>query len=155
VSLFILDTCVIVDAKNMYPIRHYPRYWDWLINESKSGHLKIPQNQWDEINDSDLDNWKKDGKSSLCTPVAKDKLNLVITAYCENPTTAELLTCENDAALIATALALSGTVVTSELSATSKKGANQKIPDICTKLAVKCVVPTTYYREKKYGFFDK
>lgn len=149
-----MDTSVIVDAKDAYPIRHFPRYWDWLIEESQNGLLKIPKSQWDEIRDPELNDWKKRGKSTLLISVGHACLQRVINCYCPNPTAAELQRCQNDAELIATAAENKGIVVSSERSSTTKQRANQMIPDICAKLGVACLSPTKYYREKGYSFFE-
>jgi hypothetical protein len=50
----------------------------------------------------------------------------------------------------AMAYVLEATVVTKEVSAPSKQGANRKIPDVCRSMGVRCINDFDFYRELNF-----
>ncbi len=50
--LYLLDTNVLIDAKNRYyPIERIPQFWNWIVQQSIEGNVKVPRQVIDEILD--------------------------------------------------------------------------------------------------------
>lgn len=152
--LYLMDANTFITAKDQYyQIERIPEFWDWLIHQGAQQQIKIPIEIFNEINGNrqavrhhdSLAIWAKDESVKTCllhTEVLDYTLvNKVITkGYLPQPTESDLLQMGQDPFLIAYALKdpLNRTVVTTEVSKPSKKGANRHVPDVCRDLGVKC-----------------
>jgi len=128
-------------------------FLNWIFSLIKSGVIMIPERVYDEILDGDdlLAEWcKKDVKKyKTDDSVAAPCLPKVLEAYeAEDAKTIEKI--QNDAFIIAHALACGGTVVTYEKESKATSAINKKIPNICEKLGIPCItLPTFIWRLKR------
>lgn len=66
--LFLLDTDVLIAAKNLYyPMDRVPQFWVWILNNASHEHIKIPSKVIDEIlrGNDELSNWVKSNRVKL------------------------------------------------------------------------------------------
>jgi len=66
--LFLLDTDVLIAAKNLYyPIDRVPQFWVWILNNASHEHIKIPSRVIDEIlrGNDELSQWVKTNRVVL------------------------------------------------------------------------------------------
>ena len=68
--LFLLDTDVLIAAKNLYyPIDRVPQFWVWILNHAAENHIKIPTMVIDEIMrgsaEDELSKWVKSNRFIL------------------------------------------------------------------------------------------
>ncbi len=48
--LYLLDADVLIRAdRYYYPLDRFPVFWSWLEHVGAEGHVKVPQEQFDEI----------------------------------------------------------------------------------------------------------
>ena len=144
--IYLLDANVLITAhRQYYAIDRIPEFWDWLVHMGELGHIKIPQEIYDEFSDGEdeLAEWANQEHVSqaliLNEVVDPIKLREVLKlGYGENLTDDELEQTGQDPFLIAHALTdpKNRKVVTTEVSKPTKTRANRHIPDVCTKLEV-------------------
>ncbi len=87
--LFLLDTSVLIDAKNKYyPIDRIPQFWRWLLFHSQAGNLKLPpqvieevlgRDTPDDIPLDDLAEWVALNRTTLELPEELGHDNLIRT----------------------------------------------------------------------------
>ena len=68
--LFLLDTDVLIAAKNLYyPIDRVPQFWVWILHHASYDHIKIPTRVIDEIlrgnKEDELYKWVKSNRGTL------------------------------------------------------------------------------------------
>ncbi len=143
--LYLLDANTLIDADQYYyGVHQVPQFWEWLLREAEAGRLKMPEEIWHEVKDSnsDLGPWINDTthKKLLILDEQPDAalLNEVInTAYAPDLTDAEMEQIGKDPFLVAYALAKKDrVVVTKETSAVSKSRGRRKLPDACNIMNV-------------------
>ncbi|MEC9024785.1 MAG: DUF4411 family protein [Pseudomonadota bacterium] len=161
-----MDANTFIEAKELYyPFDIVPEYWDWLVYQGSLQNLKVPVEIYTEINGANQDKkyhdelakWARteDVKSNLMLDEELDYglVNTVITqGYVASPTEADLLKMGRDPFLIAYALTdpQNITVVTTEASKPTKKGANRHVPDVCKHFGVQCC--NTFSLVRSLGF---
>lgn len=157
--LYLFDANVLITASNTYyPIDQVPEFWEWLHYQGHSGNIKLPLEIMEEIlagkkNDDLLLEWIKDAEHKaallLDEAVDGDMVNSVVEAgYADDLTDDQLEEIGRDPFLVA--YALSGNkrcVVTTEVSAPSKKRQNRKLPDVCMTFGVAWCNPFKVNRE--------
>lgn len=149
--LYILDANVLIDAsRDYYPIQRVPEFWDWLLELSRLGFIKVPEETYEEIvsptltRPDALADWLKENKDTM---VLHEQVLPVLVAYAVDRGYAQDLTDEEiekigrDPFLIAYALAdvQNRCVVTTEQSRPSRIRANRHLPDVCNSLQVQCI----------------
>ncbi len=138
---YLLDANVLIDADKLYySIDRVPEYWAWLLHHASAGHVKVPIEIYNEV---------KVGKDRVAKLVRQERSRLVLQAqvsaasartvlnrYGKNLTAAELQKIGQDPFLIAHAASNPNVycIVTTEVSAVSKRRANRKIPDVAAEL---------------------
>lgn len=144
--LYLLDADTLIKADNLYyPQARFPVFWEWLRHVGATGNVRIPREQYDEVTagKGQLVQWLK-------TPETRDALLLdeeadpalvaeVTLAGYGDLDEAALLKVGRDPFLISYGYAATQhrCIVTFEVSAPSKIGANRKIPDVCDALGIK------------------
>ncbi|MHC1772082.1 MAG: DUF4411 family protein [Flexilinea sp.] len=147
--IYLIDSSVLITAKNTYyPMDRIPEFWEWLAYLSANGVIKIPHEIYKELTDGDddLSEWVKSHKKDLYINEEISNTEIFeILQNCygvdqNNLSETEVEKFRGDPFIIAYALhdKKNRVVITIENSATSKKGANRKIPDICSDLGIGC-----------------
>ena len=159
-KLYLLDANVIIRAhEDYYPIDRIRPFWNWLIEEAKSGRVKIPPAIYSEIGppkSSPLHEWVKDKEISsaliLNEEVDGELFNRVLRkGYAADVTEDELDQIGNDPFIVAYALmGPNRAVVTKEVSKPSKQRANRKLPDVCETMGVPWMDDFQFYRERNF-----
>lgn len=143
-----LDANVLISASNtFYKMSRVPEYWDWLKHHGQQGNVKIPRETYEEIvrGKGDLVDWLKE-KSCRDALLVKEILqprivtHILSVGYAPDLSDVEIDEIGRDPFLIAYAYGRTDRcVVTSEVSAISKKRQNRKIPDVCDDLNVRWI----------------
>jgi hypothetical protein len=153
--LYLLDANTLIDADQYYyGINQVPQFWEWLLREAAAGRVKMPEEIWQEVKDSnsDLGPWINDRthKELLILDEQPDAtlLNAVINAaYAPDLTDTEVEQMGRDPFLAAYALAdRDRVVVTKETSATSKVRGKRKLPDACNIMGVPWMTDFAMYK---------
>ena len=158
--LYLLDANVLIDAaRDYYPLEMVPEFWDWLRYQGESGAVKVPVEIYEEV---------CDGRGSLVellrTEEVKAELQLeeeadpsvvshvVVTGYAPNLTDDEILRIGRDPFLVAYSLTdLTGRcIVTTESPKPTARGANRRLPDVCSGLGVSSC--NTFELTRRLGF---
>jgi hypothetical protein len=160
--LYLLDANILIAASNSYyPLDQVPEFWAWLQHQAADGHVKIPQEVMEEIEEGrDEDPLKvwisiDDNKGALLLAESVDAAlvqQVVTTGYAPDLTDDEIEKIGRDPFLIAYALADTAErcVVTTEVSRPSAQRQNRKVPDVCAAVGVQCVGP--FALNKSLGF---
>lgn len=152
--LFLLDTDVLIAAKNLYyPIDRVPQFWVWVLHHAAENHIKIPSKVIDEImrgsTEDELSKWVKSNRFILELDEEVDALRWSETltkGYGYTSVAAaqqDLVEQRADPFLIAHALFDTEVrrVVTLEKMTTAPTNlpnpVNRKIPTVCDLLEVK------------------
>lgn len=160
--LYLLDANVLIRAhEDYYGIEQVPQFWVWLHAVTDLGFAQMPLEIYDEIavSTGPLHDWitQPNVKDALLLNEEVDRklLQKVLDkGYGLDLTEVELEHIGRDPFLIAYALAQPDrVVVTKEVSASSKKRANRRIPDVCNDLGVKWMKDFDFY--KAAGFNTK
>lgn len=156
--MYLIDANVLIRAHgDFYPIDRVPQFWDWLIKQGQLGNVTIPPEIYDEITAGDdaLAKWAKDAdvKTALFLDETPDPAlvqHVVAQGYEGNDpmfTEVDLDKIGRDAFIVAYALAEAGrVVVTKEVSASSKRRGNRKMPDACNNCGVDWTSDFEMYR---------
>lgn len=156
--MYLIDANVLIRANgDFYPIDRVPQFWDWLVKEGQQGNVKIPPEIYDEITAGDdaLATWAKDAdvKAALLLDETPDPAlvqQVLVEGYEGNDpefTDVDVQKIGRDAFIVAYALAESGrVVVTKEVSASSKRRGNRKMPDACNDCGVDWTTDFEMYR---------
>ncbi len=144
--VYLLDANVLIDAhRDYYAIDRVPEFWDWLVQQGKDGHLRIPVEIFEEIKDGndELALWiRREVVSDALLLDAEADVGLVsrcvIDGYGADLTDDEVLKLGRDPFLLAYALVAPDKhcIVTTEVSKPSKKRANRHLPDVARALGV-------------------
>ena len=157
--LYLLDANTLITASNSYyPLDQVPEFWSWLQQQAFDGHIKIPQELMEEIeegrDDDPLKIWisNDENKNVLLLDEAVDAAlvqQVVTTGYAPDLTDDEVEKIGRDPFLIAYALAniAERCVVTTEVSRPSARRQNRKVPDVCAAVGVRCVGPFALNRD--------
>ena len=162
--LFLLDTNVLIEAKNLYyPLDRIPQFWAWIVWHAELGQIKIPTQVIVEIErgreDDDLLIWVKSNRKQLEFSEDIDEidwLRMLTIGYGFSPTEVEeeaLVDKRADPYLVA--LALSNTaercIVTLESSKALPRNlplpSNRKIPTVCDLLNIRHINTFELIRE--------
>lgn len=145
--LYLLDADTLIKADNLYyPLTRFPVFWQWLQHVGSEGTVKVPREQYEEVTvgRGRLVEWLKDEEVRdvlLLQENADPGLVAEVTSKGYGDLDeAGLVTVGRDPFLISYAYAAQGhrCVVTFEVSAPRRQGANRKIPDVCADLGVDC-----------------
>nr|VFJ95710.1 MAG: protein of unknown function (DUF4411) [Candidatus Kentron sp. H]VFJ96552.1 MAG: protein of unknown function (DUF4411) [Candidatus Kentron sp. H]VFK02460.1 MAG: protein of unknown function (DUF4411) [Candidatus Kentron sp. H] len=152
---YLLDANTLIDAnRDYYPFRRVPEFWAWLSHQGTVGNIKIPIEIYEEFEDAKRKDGSRDklAEWAACPDVKAALLfseeadpelvtTVTIEGYGENLSDTEIETIGRDPFLISYASMdeKNRTIVTTEVSRPSKKGANRKIPDVCHDLNIRCI----------------
>ena len=158
--MYLLDANVLIAANAyFYPLDRIPQFWVWLIEKGNNGNIKIPPEIHAEIaaGDDELAQWIKKSNvkdalilSDILPPyLVQQTLN---EGYAPDLDETEIEKIGRDVFLVAYAYFNDErTVVTREVSASSRKRGNTKIPDACDKLGVKWTDDFKMYRSLNFN----
>lgn len=150
--LFLLDTDVLIAAKNLYyQINRVPQFWVWILNHASYDRIKIPTKVIDEIlrGNDELSKWVKSNRVTLELDEevdARDWYETLTTGYGFTSVEAaqqDLIEQRADPFLVAHALSDTSVrrVVTLEKVTTVPRNLpnpiNRRIPTVCDLLNVK------------------
>ncbi len=151
--LYLLDANVLIDAnRDYYPIERVPEFWDWLKSMGELGHVKVPEEIYEEIvlprprpdNPHRLVDWLTEHQDvlRLDEPVSTGLVAYVTEqGYAADLTDDEIEKVGRDPFLIAYALVdvQERCVVTNERSRPSRRRGNRHIPDVADALSARCI----------------
>jgi len=165
--LYLLDANTLIDAKrDYYPISGVPEFWEWLVFHGEKGNIKVPIEVYEEFSDTKDKNGKKDElavwseqsevrEALLLNEEAEQDLVARITydGYVANPTDDDLVKIGRDPFLLSYALKdlKNRCIVSTEVSKPSKKGANRKVPDVCSDFKIRCINNFQMFRELNFS----
>ena len=142
--LYLLDADTLIRAdREAYPLGRFPVLWNWLLYQGDVGSVKITFEQYEEITAGygELADWlnDEDHRQSLLLPdeVELTTVQQVLSGgYAPDLNEDEVEKIGRDPFLVAHAMAAIGerTVVTFEVSASSKKRAKRKLPDVVRRI---------------------
>jgi hypothetical protein len=145
--LYLLDADVLIRADRLYyPPNRFPIFWSWLIHMGTNGSVKVPREQYEEVANGKgaLVDWLKTVKvkGALLLGEEADPV-LVAEVTLKGYGQLDEIGLEKvgrDPFLISYGYAdkAGRTIVTLEVSAPRRQGANRKIPDVCAGLGVAC-----------------
>lgn len=148
--LYLVDANILITASNSYyPLDQVPEFWSWLQHQAADGHVKIPQEIMEEIEegreDDPLKVWISNDENKQALLLAENVdaalvQRVVTTGYAADLTDDEIEKIARDPFLIAYALVDTAErcVVTTEVSRPSAQRQNRKIPDVCAAVGVQC-----------------
>ena len=140
---YIFDSNTLIRSSRIdFEKNEFSNFLDWIVNLIKSNLVIIPESVYQEISRGDdlLAEWCKENikKYRIDDSFAAPYLQKVLGAYeAKDAKTIEKI--QNDAFIIAHALACGGTVVTYEKESRATSASNKKIPNICEKLGISCI----------------
>lgn len=165
--LYLLDANTLIDAKrDYYPIGRVPEFWEWLVYYGVQGNIKIPIEVYEEFSDTKDKDGEKDElavwsersevrEALLLNEEAEQDLVARITygGYVANPTDDDLVKIGRDPFLLSYALKdlEKRSIVSTEVSKPSKKGANRKVPDVCDDFNIRCINNFQMFRELNFS----
>lgn len=149
--LYLIDASMLITASNSYyPLDSVPEFWEWLLYQAQSGNVKMPLEIYEEIKEGPDDEVKDLLFAWIQTPevkaalVLQEKVNdafvarALVEGYAPDLTDDEIEVIGRDPFLAAYAMAdpANRAVATSEVSATSKRRQNRKLPDVCKTMGI-------------------
>lgn len=145
---YILDSSFFIEASRLHlPLDTHPAFWDWLVTLAEAGSVSIPQDVYRELtagNDS-LADWVREHKDVLVNPApAFTRIDKVLAEGYGALDEIDVGGLWADPWVIAHALAVGGTVVTSEKQGKQTKPRRKKIPSVCAVLHVPCCTITAF-----------
>ncbi len=157
--LYLLDANTLIDAnRDYYPLSRVPEFWEWLLDLGERDIVKIPLEIYDEITtgNDDLVDWIKqpEVKSALLldAEVNVDQLRKVLDeGYANDLSDVEIESIGMDPFLVAYAITEESKVITSEVSASSKKRHNRRVPDVCHSFGVTSLNTFQFIREQNFS----
>jgi hypothetical protein len=145
--VYLLDSDALIRAdRQYYPPNRFPIFWTWLFHMGISGSAKVPREQYEEIvsGRGGLVDWLRREEVKQALLLAEDAdpalvAEVTLRGYGQLDEVG-LEKVGRDPFLIAYAFAgrAQRTVVTLEVSALRRQGANRKIPDVCAQLGIAC-----------------
>jgi hypothetical protein len=153
--LYLLDANALINAHNgWFALNRVPEFWLWLLHHAEAGTIKMPAETYAEVEggNDDLAAWMKEAEHKKVLRLSEEadpgKVQEVLAKYGDDLTEDELITIGQDPFLVAAVLGHHDRiVVTGEVSASSKKRSNRKVPDICDDLGVQWRSPVELIRE--------
>lgn len=145
--LYLIDTSTLITSARMhYEFLRVPEYWSWLVYMASKDNVKITKECYQEImqgsEDDHLRKWVHENQAILRYNLEADfsaVKEVVTKGYAQDLTETELGTIDNDARLIAYAYQRTDiTIVTNEVSKSTKTRANRRIPDVCKIFSINC-----------------
>lgn len=148
--LYLLDAGILINAQNQYyPLSRVPEFWAWLIHKGEAGQVKVPGEIWQEIQvkEDALALWTRQPKTeaallfeekldqNLAEQVMKDSY------FIADPADDKLDRMGADPYLISYGLADPDkrVIATTEKSKPRARGANRKVPDLCTAFGIRSI----------------
>ena len=147
--LYLLDANVLITAHNTYyAIDQVPEFWEWIAHQGASGRIKMPLEIIEEVKAGSKENdllveWiQNDGNHDalLLNEDVDPTLvqHVVNNGYANDLTDDEIEQLGRDPFLVAYAMGGDGRcVVTTEVSKSSNRRQNRRVPDVCTSLGLK------------------
>lgn len=159
--VYLLDANVLITAHNAhYPIDLFPVFWDWLEYQILEGHIRMPQEIFEEVKDGSTDAQADPLYAWLQREHLKDILVLdeevdvallqqVIDNSYSPVNDVQLIAIGRDPFLVAyaKAAATNRCIVTNEVSAPGTAPHNRKIPDACATAGIRCCDPLRMLRD--------
>ena len=159
--IYLLDANVLIDAnRDYYPIDRVREFWGWLVHQGMTGSVKIPLEIYEEIKEGkdQLAQWTRNPvrKKALLLEEAADPVRVSDTikrGYAPDLTEGDIEKLGKDPFLISYAqFNRDGhTIVTTEVSRPSRKGANRHIPDVCTTLGIRWCNTFKFIRDLNFS----
>ena len=149
--LYLLDANVLIDAnRDYYPIERVPEFWDWLVEMSNRGHVRVPDEMYEEIvlpkpiRQDLLVDWLTDYRNviRLDEPAVPEVVAYVTDqGYGDELTEDEVEKVGRDPFLIAYAVVDidNRCVVTNEQARPGRARGNRHLPDVAKNLNVRCI----------------
>lgn len=147
--LHLLDSNVLITANNQYyPLGRVPEFWDWLVQLSSDGRIKLPFEMTEEIRTGgdELAEWLSDDIRLRALTLDEEAdialvQHVITRGYASDLDDTEIPRLGNDPFLIAYALKdiAIRCVVTTEVSKPTKQRAHRHIPDVCRDSGIKCM----------------
>jgi hypothetical protein len=141
--MYIFDTVSLIHAyrDDFPPKKDDGHFWDWFDNIGNHDGVVIPEKVLEELNrktDGICDFLKSltNLKNESTTSCLKYLPSVLGTYGTLSDVDLELLESKADPYVIAHAIGLNATVVSSEISEPLRIGKNKKIPDLCQSLGV-------------------
>lgn len=158
--MFVIDSNFLIYMNKEIPANSGDELWDKLLILSRQDYLKIPEKVIEELErgTDELADWIKANKRDLIlrTVDAADSLAVVMSEYAKGVGNVpfddlDALDKIADPYVIAHALQVGGTVVTSEVFSRgnylTKAPKNRKIPDICNSLKIPVIKSLIFFRD--------
>lgn len=145
--IYLIDENMLITAKNQYyKFEQVHEYWEWLLDLENNDKIKIPIECYNKMSagSDELAKWLRKHhdpliyKSELPHAILQKVLN---EGYGEDLNEIEIAKINTDPYLIAHAYNGGHTVVTLEVSNSSKTRSNAKIPDVSKKFGIQCISP--------------
>lgn len=161
-TVYLLDSNVFIQAKNLhYGFDFCPAFWDWLVEQNRTGRVASIEKIADELKagDDELATWAAVRGDSFFLPpddVVLPALREVsdwVRGYGFQPTAVATFLQVADYWLVAHALARKSIVVTHEVPADT--AGKVKIPNACIGLGLRCMNPYEMLRRERARFVLK
>jgi Domain of unknown function (DUF4411) len=161
--VYLLDANVLITANaQYYAVDRVPEYWDWLRHMAAAGHVKMPVEIYEEVQDGPSNEkdlvyaWlqEPETKKAILLP---DKVDvglvrkIMVEGYAPDLTDDQVERVGRDPFLIAHGLATGRCIVTAETSEPKKQRHNRKIPDVCDGFGVKWCEPHKFNRNLDFS----
>jgi len=156
---YLLDANVFIQAKNLhYGLDFCPAFWDWVVENNRSGKVFSIEKVGDEIEagEDELTEWAKqldDGfflKPDGSVTQRFSDVATWVTAQNYDPAAINTFYQVADYYLVTHALAHNHVVVTHEKPDNAVK--RIKIPNVCIGVGVKCMTPFEMLRRERARF---
>ena len=154
--LYLLDANVLIDAdRDFYSIERVPEFWEWLQHHGGLGNVKLCIEIYEELTQGrgTLSEWLKrdEVKRALLSDEESDPVlvnRVVSEGYAPDLTDIEVMDIGRDPFLIAHAVTNPAIrcVVTTEVSAPSKRRQNRRVPDVCRDFNVQSCNGFSFFR---------
>jgi hypothetical protein len=157
--LYLLDANTLINAHcNWYALDRVPEFWQWLLHHAEAGVVKLPPTIYAEVESGkdELATWMKDANNKKVLRLSENadlnKVQTVLAKYGNDLSEADIIKIGQDPFLIAAALGHADRcVVTAEVSAPSKLGANRKVPNVCGDCGVIWQSPVKFIKELNFS----
>lgn len=164
--IYLLDANVLITARDQYyGFDMVAEFWTWLVHQGESGHVKMPIETMDEIQEGPpqhgkdpLYAWIKCADVGVALSLGEDVdvglvRRVIDEGYATDMTDDQIAGLRADPFLIAHALADPGgrCVVSNEVSKPSRTGPRRKIPDACAVMGIACINTIQFARELRFS----
>ena len=156
--IYILDSSFFIETSRLHlPLDKQPSFWNWLVMLAKAKVISIPSMVYEELiaGDDRLAVWMQANKDALVNQnAAYDQISRVMAEGYGTIDEVTLEVLRADPWVIAHALAVGGTVVTSEKPGKQTAPRNKKIPPVCKVLHVPCCTITSFLWQDNVQIFS-